>query len=150
MAWIRPWRVVGGGATLVALAVGGSLWMQSKNSPESITTDTQKPYRTYTATGQVMNVKAQGTSGCTVLVKLHQWISLSDGFALAEMPQKGQIYTVGANPEQCMALEVALASLGDPEDLKSPRHIYYEAGQLRSGEWHMTRNPSAPLGCGGL
>ncbi len=149
MAWIKPWRVAGGVAALIALAMGGSLW-RSNSSPQPASTDIQSPYRTYTATGQVMSVKAQEANGCTVLVKLHQWVSLSDGFALAEMPQKGQIYTIGANSEQCMALEVALASLGNPEDLKSPRHIYYEAGQLRSGEWRMTRNPSAPLGCGGL
>lgn len=147
---MKPWGIVGATAALVALAMGGSLWMRSNGSSQPTSTDTQSPYRTYTATGQVMNVKAQGANGCTVMVKLHQWVSLSDGFALAEMPQKGQIYTVGANSEQCMALEVALASLGDPEDLKSPRHIYYEAGQLRSGEWRMTRNPSAPVGCGGL
>ncbi|GEM84883.1 hypothetical protein MHY01S_30490 [Meiothermus hypogaeus NBRC 106114] len=124
--------------------------MRSHNNPQPASTDIQSPYRTYTATGQVMNVKAQGANGCAVLVRLHQWVSLSDGFALAEMPQKGQLYTVGASSEQCMALEVALASLGDAEDLSSPRHIYYEAGQLRSGEWRMTRNPSAPVGCGGL
>lgn len=58
-------------------------------------------------------------------IELHQWVSLSDGFSLAEIPQKGQLYSVAANPEQCLALEVALASLDDPEDLKSPRHIYY-------------------------
>ncbi len=150
MAWIKPWRVAGGVAALIALAMGGSLWTRSNSSPQPASTGIQSPYRTYTATGQVMSVKAQEANGCTVLVKLHQWVSLSDGFALAEMPQKGQIYTVRANSEQCMALEVALASLGDPEDLKSPRHIYYEAGQLRSGEWRMIRNPSAPLGCGGL
>jgi hypothetical protein len=75
---------------------------------------------------------------------------LSDGFALAEMPQRGQLYSVGANLEQCMALEVALASLASSDDLKSPRHIYYQAAQLPSGEWRMTKNPSAPVGCGGL
>lgn len=141
---------MGGVATLTALVVGGGLWVRSKGAPQLGRTDYQGPYRTYTATGQVMNVKALGADGCTVQVKLHQWVSVSDGFTLAEMPQKGQLYTVRANAEQCMALQVALASLGDPEDLESPRHIYYKAGQLRSGEWHMAENPSAPVGCGGL
>ncbi len=149
MAWLRPWWIVGGVTALAALVVGGSLWVRSSGTPQPRRTDSQSPYRTYTATGQVMNVKALGANGCTVQVKLHQWVSLSDGFTLAEMPQKGQLYTVGANAEQCMALQVALASLGDPED-QSPRHIYYKAGQLHSREWHMTENPSAPVGCGGL
>ncbi|WP_337870374.1 hypothetical protein [Meiothermus sp.] len=141
---------MGGVAALAALVVGGGLWVRSKGIPQPGRTDSQSPYRTYTATGQVMNVKALGANGCTVQVKLHQWVSVSDGFTLAEMPQRGQLYTIGANAEQCMALQVALASLGDPEDLESPRHIYYKAAQLRSGEWHMAENPSAPVGCGGL
>lgn len=150
VGWIRSWRIAGGVAALAVLAMGGNLWLRSHNSPQPADIDFQSPYRTYTATGQVMKVETQGAPGCIVRVKLHQWVSLSDGFALAEIPQKGQIYKIGANSEQCMALEVALASLGDPEDLKSPRHIYYEAGQLLSGEWRMTRNPAAPVGCGGL
>ncbi|WP_297854723.1 hypothetical protein [Meiothermus sp.] len=149
MAWIKPWGIVGGVAALLALAMGGS-WMRSKGSSQPHSGSPQSPYRTYSATGQVLNVSSQGANGCAVRVKLHQWVSLSDGFALAEMPQKGQIYTIGAAPEQCLALEVALASLTDPEDPQSPRHIYYEAGQLPSGDWRMIKNPSAPLGCSGL
>lgn len=150
MARLKPWWIVGGVSALGALVVGVSLWMPSNGSPRPQSADTQSPYRTYTATGQVTNVVPLGAGGCQVQIKLHQWVSLSDGFTLAEMPQKGQLYSVGANAEQCMALEVALASLGDPEDLESPRHIYYKAGQLRWGEWRMIQNPSAPVGCGGL
>jgi hypothetical protein len=130
--------------------MGGSQWMRSNGSAPPQSTDAQSPYRTYTATGQVTRVKALGGGGCQVQIKLHQWVSLSNGFTLAEMPQKGQLYWVAADPEQCMALEVALASLGNPEDLESPRHIYYKAGQFRSGVWRMTENPSAPVDCGGL
>ncbi|MDW8424976.1 MAG: hypothetical protein RMK51_03510 [Meiothermus sp.] len=126
------------------------MWPPKHERPLVSGANNQSPYRTYTATGQVVNVAALGARGCTVQVRLHQWVSLSDGFALAEIPQRGQVYALRANSEQCMALEVALASLGNPDDLKSPRHIYYEAGQMPSGEWRMTKNPSAPLGCGGL
>lgn len=150
MGRLMPGWLGRGVSALAALAVGGSLWMPSNGSPRPQSADTQSPYRTYTATGQVTNVKPLEAGGCQVQIRLHQWVSLSDGFTLAEMPQKGQLYSVGANAEQCVALEVALASLGDPENLEGPRHIYYTAGQLRSGEWRLTQNPSAPVGCGGL
>jgi hypothetical protein len=97
-----------------------------------------------------MKVKALAGGHCQVQVKLHSWSSLSDGFSLAEIPQKGKLYILRATPENCTALEVALASQGDPGDLKSPRHIYYKAGQARSGEWLLLEAPKAPVGCGGL
>ncbi|ADD27694.1 hypothetical protein [Meiothermus ruber] len=147
MAWPKLWWMLGGLAALAALEAGSGLWVQSRKAAQ---TQPPAPYRTYTATGQVMNLKALGSDGCVVQVRLHQWVSLSDGFALAEMPQRGQLYTIGATPEQCLALEVALASAGELEDPKSPRHIYYQAGQWPGGEWRMLGNPSAPRGCGGL
>ncbi len=141
MVRLRPWWILW---VIVALAGVSSLWLRPQSS------DAPNSYRTYTATGQVVNVKALGANGCAVQIRLHQWVSLSDGFTLAEMPQRGQLYSIGADQEQCMALEVALASLASSDDLKSPRHIYYQAAQLPSGEWRMTKNPSAPVGCGGL
>lgn len=147
MAWPKLWWMLGGLAALAALGVSSSLWMQGHKAAQTQLPD---PYRTYTATGQVMHLKALGAGGCAVQIKLHQWVSLSDGFTLAEMPQRGQLYTIGATPEQCLALEVALAPAGDREDPQSPRHIYYQAGQWRGGEWRMLGSPSAPLGCGGL
>ncbi len=143
MTWSTSWKL--GGIAVLALLGLGSLWLhQHPHAEQSV------PYRSYTATGQVTALQPLGTEGCRVEIRLHQWVSLSDGFTLAEMPQRGQVYTVRASPEQCVALEVALASLGEPEDLQSPRHIYYQAGQLPSGSWHMTTNPTAPVGCGGL
>ncbi len=105
--------------------------------------------RHYTGTGQVLSVKASGSS-CQLSLKLHKWVSLSTGFSLAEMPQKGQVYLLNADAGQCGALEVALASQGDPNDLKSPRHIYFTAGQTASGAWRLTEPPKAPESCGGL
>lgn len=147
MAWPKLGWMLGGVVALAALGLGGSLWMRNHTPSQAGPAD---PYRTYTATGQVMHLKASGAGGCAVQIKLHQWVSLSDGFTLAEMPQRGQLYTIGATPEQCLALEVALASAGDREDPQSSRHIYYQAGQWPGGEWRMLGNPSAPLGCGGL
>jgi hypothetical protein len=141
MVRLIPWLILG---VIVALSGVSSLWLRAQSS------DTPNSYRTYTATGEVVSVKTLGARGCAVRIRLHQWVSLSDGFALAEMPQRGQLYSVGANLEQCMALEVALASLASSDDLKSPHHIYYQAAQLPSGEWRMTKNPSATVGCGGL
>jgi len=128
----------------VALAGVGSLW------PHPQPSDAPNPYRTYTATGEVVSVKTSGARGCVVRIRLHQWISLSNGFTLAEIPQRGQLYAIGADQEQCLALEVALASRSDNNDPRNPRHIYFTAGQHRTGEWRMTGNPTAPVGCAGL
>ncbi|AWR85928.1 hypothetical protein [Meiothermus taiwanensis] len=147
MTWPKLCWILGGALALAALGVGSGLWVQSRQAAQA---RPPAPYRTYTATGQVVNLKALGNEGCMVQVRLHQWVSLSDGFTLAEMPQRGQLYTLGATPEQCLTLEVALASSGEREDPESPRHIYYQAGQGPGGEWRMLGSPSAPRGCGGL
>lgn len=135
-------------AVLAFTMLGGSWWLQHRSHPGPSGVDNPLPYR-YTATGQVTGLTSLGNAGCRVQIRLHQWVSMSAGFTLAEMPQRGQVYSVLANTEQCTALEVALASLGNPNDLKNPRHIYYQV-ERRSGAWHMTQNPTAPLGCGGL
>lgn len=128
------------GIGLAALSLGLALWPRLR-------ADSSPVYRSYTATAQVLKVEALTGGKCGVQVKLHSWSSLSDGFSLAEIPQKGKLYTLHATPENCTALEAALTS---PGDLKSPRHIYYKAGQARSGEWLLLEAPKAPVGCGGL
>lgn len=140
--WLLPLLVLG--------AVGVGWWAKpTPGGPQGNPAD-ETVRRSYTATAQVLSVRARPGGGCGLQVRLHSWSSLSNGFALAEIPQKGQLYTLRAAPQHCMALEVALAAQGDPEDLKSPRHIYYKAGQVRSGEWVLLEAPKAPQGCGGL
>jgi hypothetical protein len=136
---------------IAVLAGLGWAWL-SRSAPQPVAQTPAKltSERFYRATGQVTGLKALGAKGCEVTVKMHQWASLSPGFGLAEVPRKGQIYRIGTNPEQCLAVEVALASQGDPNDLKSPRHIFYTAAQNPQGRWNMRGSPQAPQGCGGL
>lgn len=134
------------GLALLA-GLGWAWWSGSSPQPAMAAAPTE---RHYIATGQVLGVKALGKDGCEVKVKLHQWLNISEGFSLAEIPKKGQIYAISANPDQCLALEVALATQGNPNDLKSPRHINYKAQQRNQGAWYLTENPTAPTGCGGL
>lgn len=142
MGWLKPLWLLGVG--VVAIATAGFL-LRPKPAP-----DQTALYRSYTATGQVVGVKALAGGRCRVQVKLHSWSSLSPGFTLADTPRKGQVYAINATPQNCTALEVALAAQGSPDDLKSPRHIYYQAAQARSGDWVLTQAPQAPVGCGGL
>ncbi|WP_027881737.1 hypothetical protein [Meiothermus rufus] len=139
MTLSTSWKL--GGIAVLALLALGSWWLHQRAHAEK-----SVPYLSYTATGQVTALQPLGTEGCRVEIRLHQWVSLSDGFTLAEIPQRGQVYTLRASPEQCVALEVALAS----GDQQNPGHIYYQAQQLSSGEWHVTQTPRLPLGCGGL
>jgi len=146
MTRLNPWWVVGGVGAFATLMMAVFPWMR----PLGGAIQEQAPYRGYTATGQVVRMEVLGSNGCMLQIKLHQWVSLKGSFTLAEMPQRGQLYTIKAAPEQCLALEVALASLAESDDLKSPRHVYYQAAQLPSGEWHIDGYPSAPADCGGL
>lgn len=136
-------------AGLVGLAGLGWAWWP-RPSPQPASSPAPSAELRYTATGQVLGVKALGSAGCQVRVKLHQWLNISEGFGLAEIPQKGQVYLIGASPDQCLAVEVALAAQGDPDDLESPRHINYTAQQTGGGPWRLTQNPTAPTGCSGL
>lgn len=144
MARLRPVLTLLGLIGVAALA--SPLLLKRSPAPA----DNSGPYRFYSGSGQVLAVKALAGGRCQVSLKFHSWLSLSDGFSLGEIPQKGQQYRLMGQGEQCVALEVALASQGDPGDLKSPRHIAYRAGQLRSGEWVLTEPPRAPVGCSGL
>lgn len=121
MVWWKPWGI----GALAVLMTSEALWMQGSSSPEP-----PAPYRTYTATGQVIDVKTLGNQGCTVKIRMHQWVSISAGFPLGEIPQRGQIYTLRGASGQCQALQIVLAS---GRNLEVPPHVYYKAGQLPSG-----------------
>ncbi len=76
---------LGGLAVLALLLLAGG-WLYPLLRAEN-----PVPYRSYTATGQITGLKTLGSKGCWVEIRLHQWVSLSDGFTLAEMPQRGQV-----------------------------------------------------------
>lgn len=136
---LRFWGLLG---LLVLAGIGVAVrWLQ----PPDITAEAQSTYRNYTATAQIQQIKGMG-QGCEVTVKFHEWHSLSPGFKLNEIPQKGQNYTLYARPEQCAALEVIQAEKGSRPELTG--HIVYTAGENRSGRWYMLSQPRPPLGCG--
>jgi len=118
-------------------------WLQPPNL--DLAAEARSTYRNYTATAQIQQVEGMAR-GCKVTVKFHEWHSLSPGFKLHEIPQKGQNYTLYAQPEQCAALEVIQAEKGSRPELTG--HIVYTAGENRSGRWYMLSEPRPPLGCG--
>jgi hypothetical protein len=94
----------------------------------------------FTATGLVENVSSRGDT-CTVKVAVYDWINLSQGFRLSEIPSRSERYYVRGQGETCQALTVAMAS--------TEQHIGFEAG--RSGKtWYFTKNPTSAVGCGGM
>ncbi|RIH89032.1 hypothetical protein Mlute_00441 [Meiothermus luteus] len=99
------------------------------------------PPRAYSATAQVVALRPLEGGGCWVRVRLHQWVSLSQGFALGEIPQRGRFYVLWASSEGCVALQVAQA--------EAAGHIYYQAREAPRGGWRMSGVPAVPLGCAG-
>lgn len=99
------------------------------------------PPRAYSATAQVVALRPLGGGACRVQVRLHQWVSLSQGFSLEEIPQRGRLYDLWANPEQCAALQVA--------QVEAAGHIYYQASETSLGAWRLRGIPTAALGCAG-
>jgi hypothetical protein len=138
---LRFWALLG--LLLLAGIDVAVRWLQPPNL--DLAAEARSTYRNYTATAQIQQVEGMAR-GCKVTVKFHEWHSLSPGFKLHEIPQKGQNYTLYAQPEQCAALEVIQAEKGSRPELTG--HIVYTAGENRSGRWYMLSEPRPPLGCG--
>jgi hypothetical protein len=95
---------------------------------------------TFSATGLVENIEFKKAS-CLVKVAVYDWVNLSQGFELSEIPERSDRYYLRGQGESCQALTVAMAA--------TSQHISFQAG--RSGkEWYFTENPSAAVGCGGM
>ena len=80
-------------------------------------------------------------SGCEVEVAIYEWVNLSPGFDIGEIPRQNDRYSLLGDRDSCQALTVAMASTG--------QHIGFEAGRAR-GRWYLSDRPSAAYGCGGL
>jgi hypothetical protein len=94
----------------------------------------------FSATGLVENVTYEGKT-CTVKVAIYDWINLSQGFTLSEIPSRSDRYYLRGQGEACQALTVAMAS--------TEQHIGFQAG--RSGKhWYFMKNPTSAVGCGGM
>lgn len=95
----------------------------------------------FSGTGLVEAIETPKKGRCIVQVALYDWINLSQGFALSEIPQQNQRYYLRGEGETCQALTVAMASTNN--------HIGFEAG-LSTDSWYFTETPMPALGCGGL
>lgn len=79
--------------------------------------------------------------GCEVDLAIFEWVNLSPGFDIAEIPRQNDRYTLIGERDSCQALTVAMAATG--------QHISFGAGRSR-GRWYFLDRPSAAYGCGGL
>jgi hypothetical protein len=94
----------------------------------------------FSATGLVENVEYKKDT-CIVKVAVYDWINLSQGFELSEIPKRSDRYYLHGQGEACQALTVAMAS--------TEQHIGFQAG--RSGkDWYFTENPTSAVACGGM
>ncbi len=95
---------------------------------------------TFSATGLVENVDYKKET-CTVKIAVYDWINLSQGFELSEIPSRSDRYFLRGQGETCNALTVAMAT--------TEQHINFQVG--RSGkDWYFVANPIAAVGCGGM
>lgn len=97
--------------------------------------------RQFTATGLVEAVSPGKKGTCNVRVAVYDWISISQGFAIGEVPQESDRYDVMGNGEACQSLTMSMASSSD--------HISFTIGQAAQS-WYFTVPPTPALGCGGL
>lgn len=95
----------------------------------------------FAGTGLVENVDASKNGSCVVQVALYDWLNLSQGFDLAEIPQQNERYYLHGEGATCQALTIAMASTNN--------HIGFEAG-LGGDTWYFADTPAPALGCGGL
>jgi hypothetical protein len=125
-------KILGILAGCLCVSAGFAFW----NKPDAPTTFDL----TFSATGLVEQVEVTG-KGCTVKVAVYDWINLSQGFELSEIPGRSDRYYLHGVGEACQALTVAMAS--------TEQHIGFEVG--RSGKnWYFTSNPAAAAACGGM
>jgi hypothetical protein len=95
---------------------------------------------TFSATGLVEQVDFKKET-CTVKVAVYDWINLSQGFELAEIPSRSDRYYLHGQGEACQALTVAMAA--------TSQHIGFQVGRSKD-KWYFVANPTSAVGCGGM
>jgi hypothetical protein len=78
---------------------------------------------------------------CKTQIAIYDWLSISEGFPLADMPSRNMRYRFAAEGYTCVALELAIAM--------GQGHIGFEAIRLE-GKWQFANTPVAAASCGGL
>ncbi|PZA06457.1 MULTISPECIES: hypothetical protein [unclassified Meiothermus] len=142
----RVLRVGLGVAIAALLGIGGTLGasyaldLLRSNEPQIYT-------RSYSGFGYVNAVEGLPQGRCKLSLKLYNWVSLSPGFSLSDMPRAQATYTLYGHAKECQGLEITLAS---GKNTKDYGHIFFTAGQTRSGTWFLAEAPRPPTGCGFL
>ena len=95
----------------------------------------------FVGTGLVEAIETPKKGRCVVQIALYDWINISRGFELSEIPQQNERYYLHGEGETCQALTVAMASTNN--------HIGFEAG-LGGNTWYFAETPAPAVGCGGL
>lgn len=118
------------------LGVGAYVWNTQRihSTPESFDLS-------FAGTGLVEAIESPRKGKCIVQVALYDWITISQGFELSEIPQQNERYYLRGEGETCQALTVAMASTNN--------HIGFEAG-LAGDSWYFAETPAPAVGCGGL
>ena len=143
---LRALKITLGLAVSALLGVGGfwgvnrGLDLLQSNQPQVYT-------RSYSGFGYVNAVEGLPQGRCKIRLKLYNWVSLSPGFSLADMPRAQTVYTIYGGAEECRGLEITLAS---GKNTKDYGHIFFTAGQTQSGLWFLAEAPRPPTGCGFL
>jgi hypothetical protein len=120
---------------ITLMTVGFFVWKAKTNPAFPTSFDLQ-----FAATGLVEKVDYKADT-CTVKIAVYDWINLSPGFELSEIPNRSDRYYLRGQGEACQALTVALAT--------TEQHIGFQVG--RSGkDWYFVDNPSSAAGCGGM
>ena len=96
--------------------------------------------KNFAGTGVVEDIQSHG-SRCTLKVALYDWLNLSKGFPLTEIPSRNDRFLIVGENDLCNAAMVASTTANG--------HIAFSAGSVKN-KWYLTENPIAGAGCGGL
>jgi hypothetical protein len=122
--------------TIITLvAVGFFVWKVEAKPVFPTSFDLQ-----FAATGLVEKVDYKADT-CVVKVAVYDWVNLSPGFQLSEIPRRSDRYYLHGQGETCQAVTVAMAA--------TEQHIGFQAGRSEK-DWYFVANPISAAGCGGM
>jgi hypothetical protein len=122
--------------TAVTLLAAGFFFWKARANPVFPTSFDLE----FAATGLVEDVKYKADT-CTAKVAVYDWINLSPGFEIADIPSRSDRYYLRGQGESCQALTVAMAT--------TEQHIGFEVGRSEK-DWYFLANPTAAENCGGM
>ena len=120
-------------ALMLVATVSLNLLKQSRAYPSSFE-------KNFAGTGLVEDIQSSG-SRCTLKVAIYDWLNLSKGFPLTEIPSRNDRFWIVGENDLCSAALVASTSANG--------QIAFSAGSVKD-KWYFTENPNAGAGCGGF